>query len=205
MISKGSLYVVSAPSGAGKTSLVNAVVKELPEVQISVSYTTRMMRKGEEDGIDYHFVQPQEFEAMLAKNIFLESAQVFGNYYGTSAVWVEETRNKGIDVILEIDWQGARQVKSQFNEAHFIFILPLSRKILLERLQKRHQDNEKTIQERMNEAREHISHYTEFDYLIVNDEFQDAVEDLKSIIRSGRLQKDRQVEKWDQIIQEIIS
>ena len=205
MLTKGALYVISAPSGAGKTSLVNALVQDISEIKVSISYTTRAMRKGEQEGVDYHFVQPEEFKDMLSKDVFLESAEVFGNFYGTSSVWVEETRNQGIDVILEIDWQGAKQIRAKFSDAQCIFILPLSRKILSERLQKRHQDNEKTIQERMSEATEHISHYTEYDYLIFNDQFQEAVEDLKSIIRCHRLQRDRQEGRWSQVIQNVIS
>jgi len=186
--SKGSLVIVSAPSGAGKTTLVKALTKAMSEVCVSISYTTRSMRPEEQDGVDYHFVSHDEFKAMLREGVFLEHAQVFGNFYGTSRVWVEETRHKGLDVILEIDCQGAKQVRTQFVETQSIFILPLSREILEERLAKRHPDNVQIIQERMAEAKEEMSHYNEYDYLIFNDRFEDALEDLKSIIRCQRLQ-----------------
>jgi len=165
----GSLFIVAAPSGAGKTTLVNALVKAIPDISLSVSYTTRKMRSQEQEGIDYHFVSHDEFKIKLEQGFFLEHAEVFGNFYGTSKRWVEESRHKGLDVILEIDWQGAKQVRTQFAEAQGIFILPLSREVLEERLQKRHSENTLMIQERMQEAKEQISHYNEFDYLVFND------------------------------------
>ncbi len=188
----GSLFIVAAPSGAGKTTLVNALIKALPNTCVSVSYTTRKMRPGEEEGVNYHFVSHDEFKAMLKQRVFLEHAEVFGHYYGTSRVWVEEARHKGLDVILEIDWQGAKQVRTQFVETQSIFILPLALEVLEARLQKRHSDNPSVIKERMQEAKEQISHYNEFDYLIFNDKFEDAVEDLKSIVQCQRLKWRRQ-------------
>ena len=183
----GSLFIVAAPSGAGKTTLVNVLVKALPDISISVSYTTRKMRPQEQDGVDYHFVSLDEFKTMLKQGDFLEHAKVFGHFYGTSRLWVAEALRQGQDVILEIDWQGAEQIRTQFFETKSIFILPPSLEILETRLQKRHSDNVMFVKERMNEAKEQISHYKEFDYLIFNDKFEDALEDLKSIIRSQRL------------------
>lgn len=185
---KGSLFIVSAPSGAGKTTLVNALVKSLSDVSISISYTTRKMRLQEQEGVDYHFVNLDTFNAMLEQDVFLEHAKVFGHFYGTSRLWVEEMIGKGIDVILEIDWQGAQQIRRQFFETKSIFILPPSLEILEERLQKRHVDNALIVKERMDEAKEEISHYKEFDYLVFNDEFDEALENLKSIVRSQRLE-----------------
>lgn len=201
----GALYIVAAPSGAGKTSLVNALIKVLPDIVVSVSYTTRKMRPGEQEGVDYHFVSHDEFNKMLKQNVFLEYAEVFGNFYGTSRLWVQEARSKGLDVILEIDWQGAKQVRTQFVETQSIFILPLSREILEERLQRRHSDNAVIIAERMNEAKEQISHYNEFDYLIFNDKFEEALEDLKSIVRCQRLQWRRSTELRAVTIAELLS
>ncbi|HEV2523683.1 MAG TPA: guanylate kinase [Gammaproteobacteria bacterium] len=184
---KGSLFIVAAPSGAGKTTLVNALVKALSDVSISVSYTTRKMRPQEQDGVDYHFVSLDEFKTMLKQGDFLEHAKVYGHFYGTSRLWVEEALRQGQDVILEIDWQGSKQIRTQFVETKSIFILPPSLEILEARLQKRHSDNALIVKERMNEAKEQISHYKEFDYLVFNDKFEDALEDLKSIVRSQRL------------------
>lgn len=186
MADKGSLFIVSAPSGAGKTSLVQALVKALPDIVVSVSYTTRNKREKEQDGIDYHFITHNDFKAMLKKGTFLEHAQVFGHFYGTSRIWVEETRRKGSDVILEIDWQGARQVREHFVEAQSIFILPPSRVALEERLHQRHSDIE-LIEQRMKDAKAEISHYNEYDYLVCNDRFEEALEELKAIVLSHRL------------------
>ncbi|HXH54391.1 MAG TPA: guanylate kinase [Gammaproteobacteria bacterium] len=183
---KGSLFIVAAPSGAGKTTLVNALVKTLSDVSISVSYTTRKIRPKEQDGVDYHFVSLPEFKNMLEKGDFVEHAKVFGHFYGTSRLWVSDALRQGVDVILEIDWQGAKQICTQFVETKSIFILPPSLETLEARLKKRHSDNALIVKERMNEAKEQISHYKEFDYLVFNDKFEDALEDVKSIIRSQR-------------------
>jgi guanylate kinase len=184
---KGSLFIIAAPSGAGKTTLVNALVKALSDVSISVSYTTRKMRPQEQDGVDYHFADLDKFKTMLKQGDFLEHAKVYGHFYGTSRLWVFDVLRQGLDVILEIDWQGAKQIRTQFVETKSIFILPPSLEILEARLQKRHADNARIVKERMNEAKEQISHYKEFDYLVFNDKFEDALEDLKSIVRSQRL------------------
>jgi len=205
MLNKGSLFIISAPSGGGKTTLVRSLVKALPGITVSVSYTTRLIRAQEQEGIDYHFVSHDEFKSMLKQGVFLEHAKVFGHFYGTSLIWVEEERLKGNDVILEIDWQGARQVRSQFVEAQSIFILPPSREILQERLQKRHPDNLKMVEERMQEAKDEISRYNEYDYLICNDQFEDALEDLKAIVRSHRLEWRAQAAEKALMIQKLLS
>jgi len=183
----GNLFIVSAPSGAGKTSLLSAIVKILPNIRLSVSHTTRNPRPGERPGLDYHFVTQAEFETMLDKEGFLEYAEVYGHCYGTSRLWVEETRQKGEDVILEIDWQGARQVRAQLVEARSIFILPPSQEVLWDRLYKRHQDTRAIIQKRMDKARDEMTHYREYDYLVFNDQFEDALADIQTIIRSEQL------------------
>lgn len=184
----GTLYIVSAPSGAGKTSLINALVKSLPQVKISVSHTTRPAREGEQEGIDYHFINETLFIQMLKQGAFLESAKVFDHMYGTSKAWVEKTLQVNNDIILEIDWQGAQQVRHLMPTACSIFILPPSKQTLLQRLQKRGQDDAKVIARRMEQAQNEMSHYVEYDYLIVNDQFEEALAELQSIIRAKRLE-----------------
>ncbi len=192
MSSLGILYTISAPSGAGKTSLVNALVAALPALKVSVSHTTRQMRPGEQDGVNYHFVTEGLFSRMLAENQFLEHARVFGNLYGTSQLWVQEQLAAGFDVILEIDWQGATQVKRLLPDSCAIFILPPSRDTLLERLQGRGQDDASVIAARTREAVAEMSHYIESDFVVVNDEFDTALAELRSIITSLRLRTSHQ-------------
>ena len=194
---QGSLYLISAPSGAGKTSLVNALLANPPEgpgsgVCVSVSHTTRAMRPSEQDGVNYHFIDRATFRAMIDRGDFLEHAEVFGNHYGTSRRWVEERLAQGWDVILEIDWQGALQVKQQLPAAIGIFILPPSRNTLQERLTSRGQDKPEVIAERMAKAVSEMSHYGQADYLVFNDNFATALADLSAIFRSSRLKKDVQ-------------
>ncbi|MGO1232419.1 MAG: guanylate kinase [Marinobacter sp.] len=184
---QGTLYVISAPSGAGKTSLVSGMLQEDARLGVSISHTTRPMREGEQNGVNYHFVSRSEFEAMVARGDFLEHADVFGNYYGTSQVWVRETLAKGQDVILEIDWQGAEQVRRLIPECVGIFIVPPSAEILRERLVGRGTDAPEVIERRLREAEEECSHAVEFDYLVVNDEFDQALTELLCIVRSQRL------------------
>jgi len=184
---QGTLYVISAPSGAGKTSLVAAMLEQDPCLGLSVSHTTRPMREGEQDGINYHFVSRDDFEAMIARGDFLEHADVFGNYYGTSQVWVRETLAKGEDVILEIDWQGAEQVRRLMPDCVSIFIVPPSPEVLRERLTGRGTDAPEVVERRLKEAREECRHAAEFDYLVVNDDFTEALADLLAIVRSERL------------------
>ncbi|RBW51103.1 guanylate kinase [Marinobacter sp. F3R11] len=184
----GTLFVISAPSGAGKTSLVAEMVRADQKLGVSVSHTTRPMREGEKDGINYHFVSRSEFEAMISRGEFLEHADVFGNYYGTSMVWVRETLARGHDVILEIDWQGAAQVRKLIPECVSIFIVPPSYEILRDRLVGRGTDASDVVARRLSEAREECRHAEEFDYLVVNDDFREALADLLAIVRSQRLQ-----------------
>ncbi|RBP26473.1 guanylate kinase [Marinobacter pelagius] len=184
---QGTLFVISAPSGAGKTSLVAEMLKNDAKLGVSISHTTRTMREGEQDGVNYHFVSRDEFEAMIARGDFLEHADVFGNYYGTSQVWVRETLARGEDVILEIDWQGAEQVRRLIPECVSIFIVPPSAEVLRERLTGRGTDAPDVVERRLREATEECSHALEFDYLVVNDDFQVALADLLAIVRSQRL------------------
>ena len=202
---RGNLYTVSAPSGAGKTSLVTAVVKNLPNLSISVSHTTRKMRPGEQDGINYNFVDTTKFKAMIGSGDFLEHAEVFGNYYGTSFSWVESALTEGKDVILEIDWQGAEQVRKQIPETTGIFILPPSREILRERLTNRGQDEEAVIDARMAEAKTEISHYSEADYLIINDQFEHALAELEGIILNKGSKQGKYLQKHQRLIEELLS
>lgn len=191
-VEKGTLYVISAPSGAGKTSLVSKMVKADERLGVSVSHTTRPMRAGERDGVNYHFVSREQFEAMIARDEFLEHADVFGNYYGTSQVWVEETLARGRDVILEIDWQGAAQVRRLLTECVSIFIVPPSARVLRQRLTGRGTDAPEVVERRLREAAEECRHALEFDYLVVNDDFSEALSQLLAIVTSQRLRMDRQ-------------
>lgn len=186
-MTKGTLFIIAAPSGAGKTSLVKALAGRIADLRVSVSHTTRPMRSTEVDGVNYHFVDVAHFEQMLEDGIFLEHAEVFGNFYGTSQAWVEEQLAKGTDVLLEIDWQGARQVKRLMPESVFIFILPPSLQALRDRLDSRGQDSPHIISRRLAEAVNEISHYGESDFLVVNDDFDQALGDLLAIVRGSRL------------------
>jgi guanylate kinase len=188
----GRLYIVSAPSGAGKTSLVKALVATHPDIALSVSHTTRPMRTGEREGSDYHFVDLPTFETMVESTAFLEHAWVFDHRYGTSKEWVGARLREGTDAILEIDWQGARQVRAARSDCTGIFILPPSCEVLEERLHGRGGDREEIIQRRMQDAVAEISHYAEYDYLIVNDDFDRALADLEAIVRADRLTLGRQ-------------
>ena len=180
---KGTLFIIAAPSGGGKTSLVKELVAQTKDLIVSISHTTRSPRPGEVDGTDYHFVTEQAFLDMMERGDFLEHAQVFDNYYGTSQRWVEEQLDAGKDVILEIDWQGARQVRRIMPDSIGIFILPPSRQTLEARLRSRGQDSDEIIARRMQDAKSEISHYGEFDYLVVNDDFEVALADLAAISR----------------------
>ena len=205
MSNSGTLFTVSAPSGAGKTSLVKALVEQDSQVQVSVSHTTRPKRPGEKNGVNYHFISQQAFQKMLEADAFLEHAQVFEHFYGTSEKWVEHTLNSGLDVILEIDWQGAQQVKRLMPESKSIFILPPSRQALLERLRNRAQDDENVITQRMNEAIREISHYVEAEWLIINDLFDRALMEFQSILIAQRLQLDNQKHKHTKLLTELLS
>lgn len=205
MSSKGILYTVSAPSGAGKTSLVNALVQSNPEVCVSVSHTTRPQRPGEKDGVNYHFVDHDQFEAMLAQDAFLEHARVFNNLYGTSRQWVLDTLEQSLDVILEIDWQGAKQVREQLPETVSLFILPPSLASLRQRLTGRGQDNPEVIEARMNEAISEMSHFQDADYLIINDDFTTALAQFQALITSQHLRLGRQAQIHATLLRELLS
>ena len=181
-MAKGILFIISAPSGAGKTSLVNELLNNMSNIKASVSHTTRDRRPGEVDGINYHFVSRQQFIDMIEQGAFLEHAEVFGNFYGTSQQWVSDTLATGEDVILEIDWQGAGQVRDLFPDSTSIFILPPSKQALRERLHNRAQDNADVIDKRIAAATEEMSHYIEADFMVVNDDFDYALQQLMSII-----------------------
>ena len=200
----GNLYAISAPSGGGKTSLVHGLLTRLDNIRVSISHTTRPKRPNEVDGVDYYFTDKQTFEKMLAENTFLEYAEVFGNYYGTSQAWVEETLQQGIDVILEIDWQGAAQVRQLLPQTIGIFILPPSRTILEQRLKQRAQDSQDVINARMSKASAEMSHYGEYNYLLVNDDFDRALWDLSAIIMAERLRVGKQSARYASLLQDLI-
>ncbi len=200
----GTLYIISAPSGGGKTSLVNALVASMDNLFISISYTTRPMRPGEKNGVNYNFVTSTQFQELLKKNTFLEHAKVFNHDYGTSRDWVEQQLQQGRDVILEIDWQGAQQIRQNFKQCVSIFILPPSREVLRNRLLNRAQDDSQVIEQRMAQARNEMSHYHDFDYLIINDVFENALFDLKAIIRSRRLLLPVQLQIHEELIKNLL-
>ena len=202
---RGRLYIVSAPSGAGKTSLVSALAATDAGVRVSVSHTTLPMRPAESDGINYHFTDHNHFSAMLEAGDFLEHATVFGNLYGTSRTWVLETLAAGTDVILEIDWQGARQVRERLPEAVSVFILPPSLPALQLRLESRRQDGAEVIQERMRQAVGEMSHYGEADYLVVNDDFDRALAELHVIVQAERLRRQSQSSRLRELLTELLS
>jgi len=205
MPAKGNLFIVTAPSGAGKSSLVNALLEADSNIKLSVSYTTRAPRPGEVDGVHYHFVSVDAFQEMLARSEFLESAEVYGNYYGTSQPWIEAQMQAGHDILLEIDWQGAGQVRKLFPDCLGIFILPPSQAALRERLTKRNQDSEEVINRRVAAAREDISHALEFDYLVVNDVFDVALADLQAIVRARRLGIHSQMHRLEPLLHGLLS
>lgn len=198
---KGNLYVVAAPSGAGKTSLVNALAQAMPEVQISISHTTRSIRPGEENGTHYFFISKSAFESLIAKNAFIEYATVFSNYYGTSREFVENTLNDGRDVILEIDWQGHEQIKEQFPDSIGIFILPPSMEALRERLTSRQQDSAAIIAARLADAKETMAHIHTFDYIVLNDHFETALAELIKIVSAENLRAHKQIARYAKLIQ----
>jgi guanylate kinase len=201
----GTLYVISAPSGAGKTSLVKALLEKTAGIAVSVSHTTRAKREGERDGVDYHFVDKIAFEKMVGGSAFLEHAQVFDNYYGTAVANIEAKLNLGEDVILEIDWQGAEQVRQQLPYSVNIFILPPSRHALEERLRGRGQDSADIINRRMRDAKNETSHYSEYDYLVVNDNFEDALVELRSIVLARRCRFAAQSQRLAPLLKELLA
>lgn len=200
----GTLYVISAPSGAGKTSLVKALIEQTTAIGVSVSHTTRAKREGEQDGVDYHFIEKAAFESMVTESAFLEHAKVFDNYYGTAIANIETKLQQGEDVILEIDWQGAAQVRKQLPYSVNIFILPPSQSALEERLRGRGQDSEEIIARRMRDAKSETSHYAEYDYLVVNDDFEQALIELRSIVFARRCRYPVQSQRLAALLKELL-
>ena len=198
----GNLFVVVAPSGAGKTTLVNALLEKEPNISLSISYTTREPRAGEVDGRDYHFASRAAFEKMIESGDFLEYAAVYGNYYGTSRRWIEKELAGDHDVLLEIDWQGAAQLRALFANMVGVFILPPSLAELRKRLESRGKDSAETIAKRMASAREDISHVLEFEYIIVNERFEAALTDLNSIVRAARVSRAQQAVRLASMLDE---
>ena len=203
-MSDSRLYVVAAPSGGGKTSLINALLKKDERIQLSVSYTTRPPRPGEVDGVHYHFVDEDSFQTLIVRKAFLEYASVFDYHYGTSREAVEQQLAAGFDVILDIDWQGARQIRNSFPSSRSIFVIPPSLDVLRQRLIGRGQDSETVIQRRMRDAQAEISHWDEFDFLIINDKFDEALGELHSIIRSGKLRQSHDQKQYGEILAELL-
>ncbi len=202
--SGANLFIVTAPSGAGKTSLVTRLVSDLPKVAVSVSHTTRQMRPGDEDGKDYWFVGRTEFEGMIADDQFLEHAEVFDNYYGTSLKAIQDCVSRGEDVILEIDWQGAEQARARLESTVSIFILPPSREALVSRLRGRGKDSEEIIARRTEEAVAEMRHYASADYVLVNDDFDETLAEFKSIIVSQRVARANQEKRHSALIRSLL-
>ncbi|MBA3661582.1 MAG: guanylate kinase [Gammaproteobacteria bacterium] len=202
-VDQGNLFVIAAPSGTGKTTLVKALVESLPKITVSISHTTRNKRASEQHGTNYFFVEFEEFKRMIAEEDFLEHAEIFEHHYGTSKETVSSTLAKGVDVILEIDWQGHQQIKQLFPDAIGIFILPPSFEDLRSRLIKRNQDHPEIIKKRLTDAKETISHLQEFDYVIINDDFSRALVDLKIIVEATRLKRTSQHVRLTQMVQSI--
>lgn len=201
----GTLYIISAPSGAGKSSLVKALTDTCGDVRVSVSHTTRAMRPGEIDGVHYHFVDHDQFKALMERGDFLEHAQVFDNFYGTSQSALERTLAQGYDLILEIDWQGAQQVRKLMPEAKSIFILPPTQEALRHRLTQRGQDSSEVIERRMRDAVSEMSHYVEYDYIVINDDFGHALDDLKAIFRANQLRQGPQQQRHAGLLAELLN
>ncbi|MFT5758775.1 MAG: guanylate kinase [Alteromonadaceae bacterium] len=206
LVTHGNLFILSAPSGAGKSSLVSALLaqKSSRPMQVSVSHTTRAPRPGEKNGQHYHFVSVDEFKKLITKNSFYEHAQVFDNYYGTSEAAIDQQLAQGIDVFLDIDWQGAQQVRMKKPEVTTIFIAPPSKTELEKRLHKRGQDSADIIKSRMQQAQAQCSHYQEFDYIIVNDNFEQALADLTTVVNNQRLKRKQQVQLHQQLFADLL-
>lgn len=204
MYPQGNLYIIAAASGTGKTSLAKALADSLDSIKISISHTTRPIKPGERSDVNYFFVDNHTFEQMIEAKIFLEYAKVFGHYYGTSQLFVEEQLNTGKDVVLDIDWQGAQQVRKKMPQCISIFLLPPSQEALRKRLETRKRDTAEVIEQRLNMASGEISHYNDFDYIVINDGFEVALQDLQAIVRAQRLTKSKQIVKYEKLIKELL-
>lgn len=204
-VNLGKLFIVAAPSGGGKTSLVKQLIRDVAFIDVSISHTTRDMRPGEVNGIDYFFIDEVEFKHKIAQNAFVEHAIVFNHLYGTAFEQINARLSAGIDVVLDIDWQGAQQIKRFFSDAISIFVIPPSIDALKQRLQTRRQDSESVIHERMRCARAELAHYSEFDYLIVNDDFEEAATQLKAIVIAHRLRMSRQLVQQEKLLSFLLS
>lgn len=196
----GKLFILSAPSGTGKTSLTKSLLRKNINLWLSISYTSRLMRPSEVEGHDYFFVERKIFEQMLGNEEFIESAEIYGNLYGTSQKWINEAINSGKDILLEIDGQGARQVRKIFSDVVSIFILPPSLEVLEDRLKNRNQDSKEVIAKRMAAAKEEISHVSEYDYVIINDNIDIALRDLVSVVQSERLRTSAQLARYHDLV-----
>ncbi len=199
----GSLFVISAPSGAGKTSLVHALLATNPQIDLSVSYTTRAPREGEQNGVAYHFVSRETFSEMAGRGEFLESAEVYGNFYGTSQNWISQENAKDRDILLEIDWQGAAQVRRLFPECICIFILPPSIEALEQRLKGRGTDSSDVIARRMAAVRDDVAHVAEFDYVIINDDLHEALREFNAVVLAARLRGSKQLARHQTLINQL--
>lgn len=201
----GNIFIVAAPSGGGKTSLVRQLIRVLDDIEVSISHTTRAKRPGEKEGVDYFFVNETRFLEMVNDNDFVEHAQVFNHYYGTSVAQINARLSAGIDVVLDIDWQGAQQIRRIFPQAISIFVVPPSLDVLKQRLKNRQQDKDEVIADRMHRAQDELSHFSEFDYLIVNDDFEKATFDLQAIVTANRLTLQRQSAKVGKLLSFLLS
>ena len=201
---RGNLFILSAPSGAGKSSLIGALLKKHGDMKVSVSHTTRSPRPGEENGVHYHFVSVDEFKALIEKNDFFEWAQVFDNYYGTSKQAIESQLAAGIDVFLDIDWQGAQQIRKLVDDVETIFILPPSKEELESRLNNRGQDSAEVIAGRMAKAQSETSHYNEYDYVVVNDDFDTALAEIETIVMAKRLSLKSQTVRHQALLENLL-
>ncbi|WP_462179384.1 guanylate kinase [Pseudoalteromonas gelatinilytica] len=201
---RGNLFILSAPSGAGKSSLIGALLKKHSDMKVSVSHTTRSPRPGEENGVHYHFVSVEEFKALIEKNDFFEWAQVFDNYYGTSKQAIESQLEAGIDVFLDIDWQGAQQIRKLVDDVETIFILPPSKEELESRLNNRGQDSAEVIAGRMAKAQSETSHYNEYDYVVVNDDFDTALAEIEMIVMAKRLSLQSQAVRHQALLENLL-
>lgn len=201
----GNVLIVAAPSGGGKTSLVRKLIHDMNDIEVSISHTTRAMRPGEKDGVDYFFINEQQFLKMINENAFVEHARVFNHHYGTSVAQINTRLKAGIDVVLDIDWQGAQQIRHIFPDAISVFIVPPSLDTLKQRLLDRRQDNEEIISDRMRRAQDELSHFSEFDYLIVNDDFNKAALELQAIVVANRLRMKRQSVQQGKLLSFLLS